>query len=253
MSWYYVANGQQAGPVEDAELQNLVAAGAVTRETLVWRAGMSNWLPLASAAGTAAPGPPDQPSETCLNCGRRFPPDLVIQLASGKVCGECKPLILQRMREGHAPARGIRYGGFWIRLVARLIDGTITSLIGYVFQIPIYVVAGLSETSAASAETKIQLLLAVTALAVLLSLAASMFYEAWFLVHRGATPGKLILGLKVIRAHGGQMTWGLAIGRFFAQILSSLTLNIGFLMAAWDDEKRTLHDRICDTRVVSGN
>ena len=37
----------------------------------------------------------------------------------------------------------------------------------------------------------------------------------------------------------------------FAEMLSSLTLGIGYIMVAFDDEKRGLHDRdICDTRVV---
>ena len=37
---------------------------------------------------------------------------------------------------------------------------------------------------------------------------------------------------------------------FFAEMLSGMILGIGYLMAAFDDEKRALHDRICDTRVV---
>jgi hypothetical protein len=36
-------------------------------------------------------------------------------------------------------------------------------------------------------------------------------------------------------------------------LLSSLTLAIGYIMAAFDDEKRSLHDRICDTRVIRLN
>jgi uncharacterized RDD family membrane protein YckC len=54
----------------------------------------------------------------------------------------------------------------------------------------------------------------------------------------------------VTRADGGPISAGLAVGRFFAKILSSLTLCIGFLIAAFDREKRSLHDHICGTRVV---
>jgi uncharacterized RDD family membrane protein YckC len=56
--------------------------------------------------------------------------------------------------------------------------------------------------------------------------------------------------LRVIRADGSNLDWGLAIGRHFAKILSYLTLFIGFIMAGFDEEKRALHDRICETRVV---
>jgi hypothetical protein len=43
----------------------------------------------------------------------------------------------------------------------------------------------------------------------------------------------------------------LSVGRYFAKMLSSLTLLIGYIIAAFDEEKRSLHDRICNTRVVN--
>ncbi|OWY24080.1 SPFH domain-containing protein [Sphingobacteriales bacterium UPWRP_1] len=43
---YFVAqNGKQTGPFTEAELKSLVEQGALTRQTLVWKAGMSNWAP----------------------------------------------------------------------------------------------------------------------------------------------------------------------------------------------------------------
>ena len=60
----------------------------------------------------------------------------------------------------------------------------------------------------------------------------------------------MALGLRIVRADGSSLTYGRATGRFFADYLSNLILFIGYIMAAFDDEKRTLHDRICDTRVV---
>jgi uncharacterized RDD family membrane protein YckC len=62
----------------------------------------------------------------------------------------------------------------------------------------------------------------------------------------------MALGLKVTRADGGPISAGLAAGRFFAKYLSFLTFCIGFLIAAFDREKRSLHDHICQTRVVFG-
>ncbi len=46
--WYYGSNGNQHGPVEEAELRALIAAGAVGSQTLVWRDGMGDWKPLAT-------------------------------------------------------------------------------------------------------------------------------------------------------------------------------------------------------------
>jgi uncharacterized RDD family membrane protein YckC len=49
---------------------------------------------------------------------------------------------------------------------------------------------------------------------------------------------------------GGKVSYGRAVGRHFAKYLSSFTLGIGYIMAGIDDEKRALHDRICNTRVI---
>jgi uncharacterized RDD family membrane protein YckC len=239
MSWYYAVNGQQAGPVEDAELQRMVVAGRVTAATPVWRAGMESW----AAYGTLG-------LEPCRHCKKGFSKDQLIAVGGGLVCGTCKTAVLQRLREGLAPLASTRqYAGFWIRLVARLIDNTITSIAGYIFQIPLLVVMARMDKKTPD----LGMLIGAAAVAVVLSLAASGYYEAWFLVKKGATPGKMILGLKVIRARGGEMTWGLSLGRFFAHMLSAFTLYIGYMMAGWDEEKRALHDRVCDTCVVSGS
>jgi uncharacterized RDD family membrane protein YckC len=75
-------------------------------------------------------------------------------------------------------------------------------------------------------------------------------YETFFIGKYGATPGKMACKIKVVTADGGKVSYLLAFGRYFAKVLSSLTCLIGYIMAAFDDEKRALHDRICNTRVV---
>jgi uncharacterized RDD family membrane protein YckC len=60
----------------------------------------------------------------------------------------------------------------------------------------------------------------------------------------------MVLGLKVVTANGGLISVGRAFGRYFAQILSGLILGIGYIMAAFDEQKRALHDHICGTRVI---
>jgi hypothetical protein len=46
--WYYGSSAGQSGPVEEHELRALIASGGVGPETLVWRDGMKDWLPLQS-------------------------------------------------------------------------------------------------------------------------------------------------------------------------------------------------------------
>jgi uncharacterized RDD family membrane protein YckC len=93
-------------------------------------------------------------------------------------------------------------------------------------------------------------MMAALGIVTLLNMVIASCYEAVFLARSGATPGKMIAGLKVIRPDGSPIGMGRAFGRYFAKLLSGLTLMIGFVMAAFDSERRALHDMVCDTRVI---
>ncbi len=44
--WHYGLNGQQYGPVEGDEIRAMLASGMVNGQTIVWREGMDQWLPI---------------------------------------------------------------------------------------------------------------------------------------------------------------------------------------------------------------
>ena len=60
----------------------------------------------------------------------------------------------------------------------------------------------------------------------------------------------MLCRVEVVVADGGRVLWGRATGRYFATFLSGLTLLIGYVIAAFDEEKRALHDHVCNARVV---
>jgi uncharacterized RDD family membrane protein YckC len=75
-------------------------------------------------------------------------------------------------------------------------------------------------------------------------------YETFFVGKFGATPGKMACKLRVITAEGAPVSYARALGRYFSKLVSYLTCSIGFIIAGFDDEKRALHDRMCNTRVI---
>ena len=75
-------------------------------------------------------------------------------------------------------------------------------------------------------------------------------YTTFFLWKFQATPGKMALGIKVITADGDQLSFLRCVGRYFGEIISGMILYIGYIIAAFDPEKRALHDHMCATRVV---
>ena len=117
MTWYYVDAGQQAGPVDDAQLEELSRNGKIQPGTLIWHEGMANWEPYskvkATAAGATTPPVPGAVSGTgpatdavCSECGKTFPTADMIQHHGRYICAGCKPIFFQRLREGAAPAPG---------------------------------------------------------------------------------------------------------------------------------------------------
>jgi len=102
MDWYYAIDADRKGPVNEEEFQRLVDQGVITPQTLVWRQGFSNWQPYAASTAPASAGnaPETNATVTCAGCGRSFASNDVIQLAEGSYCAACKPLALQRLKEG---------------------------------------------------------------------------------------------------------------------------------------------------------
>jgi uncharacterized RDD family membrane protein YckC len=239
MNWYYAREGRQIGPVNDEELQAQVAAGVIRADTLVWNEGMTGWEPYGSVSGGTAG------RQTCSQCGRVFGPDEMLRFGDRWVCASCKPVFVQGLKEGNVVASRFAYGGFWIRFGALIIDGIILAVVRFVLLLPVVL-----RIFAAPQEQPTMALFGVQILANLIDFAIRVGYETYFVGRFGATPGKMACGLKIVLADGGKVGYGRAVARVFAKILSSLTLGIGFIMAAFDEEKRTLHDRICDTRVV---
>jgi uncharacterized RDD family membrane protein YckC len=258
MSWYYADAGRQIGPVEEPALDDLVRAGVVRDDTLIWREGMANWQPHGAVRGPkpAAPMPavPVAAANTgfCSECGQPFAVNQLVAIGNANVCAQCKPLYLQRAREGGQAIGARRYAGFWIRFVALLIDGVILGIVEAIINIPLTMLMGAGAAGMATNGSAAGLgaILAAQGLIILINFAIGISYEVYFISSRGATLGKMALGLKVIRVDGGPISVGLAVGRYLAKLLSAFILGIGFIIAGFDDEKRALEDRLCDTRVI---
>lgn len=74
-------------------------------------------------------------------------------------------------------------------------------------------------------------------------------YFFFFSGYGGRTVGKMLMGIRVIRADGSELTWASALARTLCYLASVLTWGLGFLLAA-GPAKRALHDRLAGTRVV---
>ena len=191
----------------------------------------------------------DNETVRCAYCGLNFRPDQLIDFNGVKVCAGCKPFFVQRFVENAETSTpsSLNYAGFGIRFGATFIDGIITSIINYAVFIPLFKVPLTPVPNATFMDTLIP---EINSYFVVMQAFAFLFYVIPLGIW-GATPGKMICGLKVVRSNGNPISWGTAIGRYFGNLVSTYTLFIGYLMVAFDKEQhRALHDRICDTRVI---
>jgi uncharacterized RDD family membrane protein YckC len=145
------------------------------------------------------------------------------------------------------------YGGFWRRFVAISIDFFVLGTIGFTMLILGSVAFGLGispEDMAADPETLMELGLKVMAIYQALGFVLNMAYFTWFHGTTGQTPGKRLMGLRVVRDTGEAISFGTAFLRWVGYLISFLPLCIGFLWAGVDRRKQAWHDKIAGTVVI---
>src|SRR5271154_2028292 len=151
-----------------------------------------------------------------------------------------------------APILASPYAGFWLRVVAHLIDDLLIGI-----GIGILVLIGVALVGVGSLRTMIEgmngenpeIPAAVISAIIFVGLASILLgwiYNAGMESsrHQG-TLGKMALGLTVTDLQGRSIGFGHASGRFFAKIITGLIpLGIGYAMAGFTEKKQALHDMI---------
>ncbi len=128
-----------------------------------------------------------------------------------------------------------KYAGFWIRLLATIIDGIILSILGRILFGS--ETANMQDGTANVSFTGWQTLVPI-------------LYTIGFWGVLSTSPGKMLFGLKIVNEKGEKLSWKTAIIRYLGYIVSWITLGIGFLWIAFDKKKQGLHDKIAKTYVV---
>lgn len=231
------------GPISPVTFEGLISDGTVKTDTMVWSATMTDWQTFGQIAAETA---------TCAASGGRYWQRDMVPYEGKFVSAEHKEEFFQRLREGVQQPGTMVYGNFWPRVLAKLIDG----IVGWIAAMAINFVLAMLFFGQFIFQPKPNNPLvngkfwAFQGTAFLLSLCFGLAYYWFFLNRYAATPGKMVLGLKVVRGNGTALSTGRIIGRFFAERLSAMILCIGYIMVAFDAERRGLHDQICDTRVI---
>jgi uncharacterized RDD family membrane protein YckC len=133
--------------------------------------------------------------------------------------------------------RGHLYAGFWRRLAAYLIDGLLLGTVQAILTIMVRAIA----------PDDLRAQLNVVPVSILLAWA---YYALMESSPAQATVGKIAVGIYVTDREGDPVDFRRASIRFWAKLISTLTLMIGWLMAAFPPRKRALHDYLAGTLVI---
>lgn len=191
----------------------------------------------------------------CTKCGVSLAPESAFCAACGQPIansGDFAPAVAAQpsphTNVTNAPSHS--YAGFWLRLVAFLIDTIIlliaAAIVLRVFRrflgIPPFGMLA-PDVRASFRVRRLGAFQLIGGIAVWLYFAL-MESSAW-----QATLGKKIMGLYVTDLRGQRISFARATGRYFAKIISNFTLLIGYLMAGFTARKQALHDMIAGSLV----
>jgi uncharacterized RDD family membrane protein YckC len=150
----------------------------------------------------------------------------------------------------HAALRNVAYAGFWLRLLAALIDSLVLAIPSLAIMILAVMFLGFEMPPPEAP------ILTLPPMRVFLPMEAMFLTVHWLYfalmessIWQG-TLGKRALGVGVSDVHGKRVSFGRASGRFFGKLISGMTFLVGYVMAGFTEKKQALHDIISDCIVV---
>ncbi len=185
IQWYYFSEGQQIGPIGEPELLNLIEAGAITPETLVWKEGLEQWTPAGEIQGLI-------PSDS-------LPEQSFQHYAFPETVTDTSPPVDKGQAKAHKAQVKAQKAQTWNRYWARLIDFCAICFCGG-FIIAILFPSGIAMSDA---------------LFGVIMLFVYIFIEAAMLSSWGTTPGKALLLICLRKDDGSKLLYGEALNRSF--------------------------------------
>jgi len=238
MNWYYLTGGERKGPFDAPAFRELYVNGIIGLKQMVSNEASGSAIQLDQAIQSGVADELNlQNAVACPTCGSSVTTDVLIPMDNIKVCPNCRDEYIQRSREGVSLENtSLELAGIGRRIVGGIIDGILMGVVGAITG---GLIAVIQEPSAA------------IALNIIGSYVIPALYYILMMAGKSqGTIGMLAMGIKIVRPDGAKISYKQSIGRYFASWISGLILMVGYLMAVWDEEKRTLHDRWANTRVI---
>ncbi len=216
-------DGHEYSPASLEELRQWCEDGRVASGTPVWRSDEQRWQPAA------------------------LRDELKWDLPS--------PAVPPVMTTPPQPAaEELRPAGFWPRSAAYVLDTLfmvcLVAMVTYPWAAELTAIRDAALEQVKLPTPDMAIIFRFWKASLLVDVPVSFVYFVGFNTLRGATPGKQMLGLRILNADGSRLTFGRAFLRHCGEWITRLTLGIGFLLVLFTPQKRALHDLLARTQVV---
>jgi uncharacterized RDD family membrane protein YckC len=195
----------------------------------------------------------------CPQCGRSMGTPAPVAAGAGAPVNVAAPAayIPPTPSVPMAVAPGLAYAGFWLRLVAYIIDSLIISVVAGAIILILFFATGFAAIVRNSSDNPNTDVFQGTVLMAIILVAIGALFGVWLYYalmessRHQATLGKMTLGLIVTDLRLQPISFGRASGRFFAKFITGLIpLWIGYIMAGFTAKKQALHDMIAGCLVL---
>lgn len=278
--WYYSdSQRNRHGPVAARDLAELHHAGQLSPGTLVWREGLPQWRPwrdlmaeaLEAAGGGTAPAVEAAAPASGVDAEAMAGPHATAPTGAGAVATAAppshgvNPYAAAEPASPYTPPQAalhnatdyvaggeVVYAGFWKRYAALCIDSIAVGIVYYLILIVamavVFGTGGMAGTGPDALGARLASMMVVVY--VLYPVISGLYYVGLESSSLQATLGKMAVGIKVTDNEGRRLGRTNALGRWVSHLLCYVTLYIGYLVAAFTDRKRGLHDMAASTLVV---
>ena len=154
---------------------------------------------------------------------------------------------------------GVAYAGFWLRLVAFLIDGAISFFLFLILLIPLFILTGAGSALSRIGQGEdisddVATFVGIGFVLGFLVMTVGVTWLYYALSESSSwqgTLGKKLLNLTVTDLNGQPISFGRASGRYFSKFITNLIpLAIGYILAGFTEKKQAIHDMIASCLVL---
>ena len=246
--WFYEKDGKPAVPVSEIELWDLLNAGEITKDSLVWKEPMEKWLPFSEVQELRIPPRPKpppmpEPEEVSVSEDPSFkaPPEPEKEETYEHV--EKVVFKTSEYQSGETTTIDAEYEEVdqvrpWVRFLARMTDYYIFSMLvsllisllfpDFMKQMSEMITQQISVQDSEAAGVQSILFVVIVRIVVTF---IWVFIEAYTISKYGTTFGKNLLGTRVLDKDGELLPYDRSLKRSYGVWLKGM--GAGFMLISW--------------------